>query len=497
VATSPITPPPGYSVEPDPSSSLPAGYSLEGADAPPPAAGPSMAMSQVDMLGNPIVEPHYASAPSTGGNPIVNTIGGAAVGMVKSAAQSVLPGPKNTAAINSTLGTAMPAHNDPRLQANGTAEMVGKTAEDIGEFVTGDEALKSLSLGKRALEAAGLAEKYEKASPFVRKAIEHTMNAIRQGTTAGVETAVKTGDVKQGAEAGVAAGATSGLLSLVGEGIGAGAKAVKGALGTPELPVLAKAPVLPEAPKAPGVTPSLENVPNAKTVEAVHAKIIQPNLQNGIKQVLSDAADEIGVPKPAGGSFRDSAKELGDSVFNRSKGTFSKIDEATNGEFTNVDNKIKNLNKEMRLKAGVNDAADQLMGQQKQILEGKMQDLLESAKQNGVDPKIVDSARADYRRAQALYDLDAQIKKATLATSDPSKQLTNIKGLYTRLNGLSDSGRLSEAVGVDKAKALLSHAEDSQSALEQMKQRVADVGKQAKGQVAEHEASLKAAQAEH
>jgi hypothetical protein len=295
---------------------------------------------------------------------------------------------------------------------------------------------------------------------------------MRQGGVAGAETTVKTGDVKQGAEAGLATAAGSVALGAVGET----AKAVKGALTLPKAPVPISAPVLPAA------------VADVKTV--------QPVLQSGIKKVLGDAADEIGVTKPSGTSFRDAAKELGDTVFGRSKNAFTKIDEVTNGEFTNVDNKIKNLNKEMRLKAGVNDAADQLMGQQKQVLESKMQDLLEAAKEKGVDPKIVDSARADYRRAQALYDLDAQIKKTTLSTADPAKQLTNIKSLYTRLNGLADSGRLEEAVGPEKAKALLGHAEESSNAVNQLKQKATETAAQTKKLLAEHEASVKKQTAE-
>jgi hypothetical protein len=82
---------------------------------------------------------------------------------------------------------------------------------------------------------------------------------------------------------------------------------------------------------------------------------------------------------------------------------------------------------------------------------------------------LVENARADWKQAHSLYDLDRQLKmsssgmrpelaKAGSATTpealDPTKA-------FTRLNRLYDSGRLQQAVGQDQAQLLLQHADSA------------------------------------
>ncbi len=203
---------------------------------------------------------------------------------------------------------------------------------------------------------------------------------------------------------------------------------------------------------------------------AIDVKSVQPALQNGVKEVLSKAADELGVSKPTA-PIRDVAKELGDSVLSKSKEEFAAIDKATNGEFTNIDRALENLNREIRTRAGISKDVDAALAARKVELEGNMQKAMDAAKAAGVDPAVVDAARGDYKRAQALYDLDGQIKRAVPYSTDPAAQQVNIKGLQTRMNKMLDSGRLGQAVGDEGAKQLMQHGEQAKAAAEQIAAR--------------------------
>lgn len=102
-------------------------------------------------------------------------------------------------------------------------------------------------------------------------------------------------------------------------------------------------------------------------------------------------------------------------------------------------------------------------------LEAAQDQVFEDAKAKGVDPKLVDEAKANYKRAQALYDLDSNIKKsvsgmrpnvgeAKQAAKNP--ETVDPKKLFGRINNLYDSGRLQEALGEQGADDLLEHVND-------------------------------------
>ena len=81
----------------------------------------------------------------------------------------------------------------------------GAGAEDIAEFIAGDEALKGLALGDKLLQVGKVADYYENASGFTKAAIEHGMNIMRQSALGAGLGGIKGG--QQGAEAGAIGGA--------------------------------------------------------------------------------------------------------------------------------------------------------------------------------------------------------------------------------------------------------------------------------------------------
>jgi len=305
--------------------------------------------------------------------------------------------------------------NDLATPTN-TAQKVGKTAEDVGEFVAGDEALKTLSLGKRALEAANLAEKYEKASPFVKAAIEHTMNAVRQGTVAGTQQTAKTGDVGAGLAAGGAAAASNVVvgpaLDLAGEGL--------------------------------------------KYVRAVKAfKDLPAALDKGISQTVSQKAVADGLKATTGTT---AAEHLADSALQyqtRAKAAYQMVDNAVNGELQPVQDKLRQINKAIKMSIDP-EVTDKLMAQQEHYQE-LFKDAIERAKANGVPDAedIIKKADQDYTKFRAQSDLSTRLQKAAgpNGAASPaglhvwSKQL----GTPKIVGGTS---RLAQALGPDGAEAV-------------------------------------------
>src|SRR5439155_26348996 len=101
----------------------------------------------------------------------------------------------------------------------------------------------------------------------------------------------------------------------------------------------------------------------------------------------------------------------------KSKDLFSTIDEATDGQLTNTQNKIRNVDLKLRGLTGTEEEGSALsestLTAQKQTLENHLEDLFNTAKQNGVAPETVDAAKSSWKQASALVDLDAQIKMST------------------------------------------------------------------------------------
>lgn len=309
-----------------------------------------------------------------------------------------------------------------------TTQKVGVGAESIAEALLGDEALKGLSLGDKLLKVGKVSEVYEKASPFVRAAIERGLNAARAGAVAGGETFGKSGDVGQAAKA-----------------------AGEGAVAAPVLET-----ALPVVGKAVGKVASTAG----DIWSTVTGKAIQDNLQTGLRSVLGDVADSASV-KPSASSVRDSAGSLADAVTKKAKGLFQTIDDATDGELTNVQNKIRNVDMKLRGIAGTDDAAEEKLLNQKSNLEESLDNVMELAKQNGVDPSVADNARASWKQASALNDLDTAVKGSTFGDSIHAPEVVNPKKLVDRLQKLDDNGRLQEAIGEDGADTLIGHAYDA------------------------------------
>jgi hypothetical protein len=396
VASSPVTPPPGYQIESAPQGgSLPPGYQIEGQGQP---AQPGI-MSKV--------------------GDVVNDVGLGAVKGVWDTASGVSSLLNKIPGVGETLApSAGVAAMKQTAQPTNTAQSVGKGAEDIGEFFLGDEALKGVSLGEKALKAAGLAEKYEKASPFVRKAIEHIMTGARAGTVAGTETTAKTGDVKQGLEAGAAAGAGGTALSAVGDALGSGLKYIQAAKAFKELPGA---------------------------------------LDKGLTETISQKAVADGLKATAGDT---AAEHLADSALQykeRAKQGYELVDNAVNGELQPIQDKLKATKKAISIQSNLDPEKADALKATKADLEKKLSETIAKAKANGVPDAedVIKKADADYNTFHAQSQLSTQLARKATETggASPAGMQTWARNLGTP-KVVGQTSRLEQALGKDGAEAV-------------------------------------------
>jgi len=297
--------------------------------------------------------------------------------------------------------------------ATNTGQVVGKSAEGLAEFVLGDEALKGASLTEKVAKLAKLSETYEKASPFVKTAIE---TAMRMGTVSGVETTAKTGDIGEGVEA-AGAGAALGLAT---EAAGAGAgKAVKYVRDL------------------------------YKPLETISS--VQPVLQDGIRSVLSDVAKDAEVEPPTSPSIRDAAVEVADGIRAKSQDVFQQLDKLSDGAFSDAQADASKYRGSLD-KAG-KDAYSEAIEKQDSIFD--------QFRSKFDDPAALDEAKQNWKQAMRLDDLSDQLQRSVQGSrpgiKGPAEQI-DAKGLDKRLNSLFNTGDLQEAVGEDNAHKLLDHS---------------------------------------
>jgi hypothetical protein len=110
--------------------------------------------------------------------------------------------------------------------------------------------------------------------------------------------------------------------------------------------------------------------------------------------------------------------------------------------------------------------------QKQNEIETSQAQLIEDMKEAGkVDPALADEARANYKKAQALYDMDSQVKMSTTGRAGVGKGVETVdpNKLAPRLHKLYDSGRLQQAVGDDRAATLIDHAETAQTGAHEIK----------------------------
>ncbi len=315
-----------------------------------------------------------------------------------------------------------------------TAGKAGALAENIAEFFGGDELLKGASLA----EKAGLLAKVTKLAeshPLIAKIIGHGLTSLRGGAVVTGQELAHGATPTQAIETGATAAGLGTVTGAAIEGAGVAKNAVK------------------QAYKA-----------------VLDTKSIQPVLQNGIRDTLANVAEDSGVVKSAAPSIRDVAEDTADAVYAKSKSQYQVLDDATGGRVQRFKDRLDNIRHSLDNLTGTEeDLAKEasLLKAQKET-EDAMQEAFNDAKAKGVPASLVDEANANFKKSQALYDLDKHLKMSasgmrpdigTAAAKNP--EAVDPSKMFSRMNRLYDSGRLQQAVGTQNAQSLLEHANNA------------------------------------
>ena len=209
---------------------------------------------------------------------------------------------------------------------------------------------------------------------------------------------------------------------------------------------------------------------------------IQPTLQGGIRDVWNNVAQAEGVPKPLPGiSVGEMGEQVADSIYARSKALYRQIDEATGGRFSGNEESLRAVNKDLRFVT--NDTEEQNLLIRKQRLEMQQDQMFDEAAKKGVSKDTVAKAKADFKKAQAIYDTNAQIQASTTGVRPNMRgsmavpEEVNPKTLMNRTNKLYNKGRLQEAIGEDNSADLIGHSAKAQKMARDVaaRQRVASI----------------------
>ena len=160
---------------------------------------------------------HLSGEDAGSGSGILDSLMGVGVGVAKGAAQTVQGGEK---LLNKVLPAShqIPIINEESTKNANAAQSVGGGAEDVMEFMAGDEALSGLAKAAKLVEAA---DKYPliaktlkaaKAHPVLAKMITEGTKSAVVGGAQGALKGAEEGDAAKGAEGGAVGGGVGGAV---------------------------------------------------------------------------------------------------------------------------------------------------------------------------------------------------------------------------------------------------------------------------------------------
>ncbi|MGA2857577.1 MAG: hypothetical protein ABSE40_11950 [Candidatus Sulfotelmatobacter sp.] len=191
----------------------------------------------------------------------------------------------------------------------------------------------------------------------------------------------------------------------------------------------------------------------------------QPELQAGLRKVAGAVTREAEVAAPKTPSIYKTVEEAAGNIYAKAKSQYAELDKATNGRVQRFADRLENIREQLNSLTGTEEDVDKeakLLKAQKET-EDAMQDAFKDARAQGVDPKLVDQASANFKQSQALYDLDTAIQRSTsgkplgVGRTKGLPETVDPKKLAPRITALWKSGRLQQAVGDENTADLMDY----------------------------------------
>jgi len=338
-------------------------------------------------------------------------------------------------------------------------QSAGTGIETVAEFLLGDEALKGLPLSERLATVSKVTKALE-SHPIISHIVDAGLRGLRGTAVGAVQGGVKSGgNATDAGEAGIGAG----LANLV----------------LPEIGMAAKA--------APRLAGALSDAMRGAE------RVVQPELQGSIRQILSDVAADHGITVPDQIAMRDHAEFVGQGIKAKASAIYRAIDDALEGtKFQSYDDQLSAVRKAIRTDTGIDhDYTGKLVERLNELTDAKAA-AQQKAIDAGINPDAFNQANAYWRQGSAVQDLSAKIRQSTTGLPENlmngSKAATNASGevvspvkLAPKVHALRDEGRLAEALNQSRADDLL-------RSVEAAKARTAQINATSKtlGTVAKH-----------
>lgn len=333
-------------------------------------------------------------------------------------------------------------------------ERVGQGTESIAEFIMGDAALKGLSTSEKLLQASK-AVKVIEDSPVLNRIFQAGVRAVRGGIVGTIQGGVKSGgDPSQAIAGGVGGAVGNALVPEAIDALKATPKAIKGAY-----------------------TAISEALQGAE-------KVVQPELQTGISNILKQVAAEHGITIPDGTAMRDAAEHVGQEIKNQASSIYSKIDDALGGtDFKSVNRQLDAAQRAFNADTGFDPDVTGRLIEHLNHLEDFKANLRQTAMQAGIPEDAFTQADKLWRQGSAMQDLSAKIRQSTTGLPDnlrdgsksanqANPEVVSPSKLVPKIHMLRDSGRLSQALTQDLSAA---RGNDLLRTVEAAKARSADI----------------------
>jgi hypothetical protein len=333
------------------------------------------------------------------------------------------------------------------LEPKTAGEKVGAFGENVLEFVAGDEVLKGLTAAEKYKTLSNVAKLLED-HPTIAKLAHHGLTALRQSVVGTAQSGLHGAGLSEALETGGITGGLSAGLGAAGEAIGALKPGIKEIAGE-TIPVRAS--------QEPGIARTAENAAGDSALQKFDVQQTQPAAKRAIGNVASDVANTARsrtVPNDSQAAisklqrimsagkvndFADAAK----AIKAEAQPVFRKLDDLTAGE----DMKFSDWQKSERsaLRRGDYEAATKARSAQENLLQ-KYSDHF--------DPNDLSTARANWRQASALEDIDSKLNtkgilqptpEALRKTGVPDPGVLNGKAFSKQILALRENGSLKAA----------------------------------------------------
>jgi hypothetical protein len=251
-----------------------------------------------------------------------------------------------------------------------------------------------------------------------------------------------------------------------GTGLSAGVSGLKTAAAettiAAEPAIAAEAGAEAAAPK----TGLITNVKNVAKQVAQGEKIAQPQAQEALRTGVRAGSTEAGVTAVQPPSLRAIVEEPIHSLDASAKAAYRQIDAAAGTDFKALNEKLSNTEYQIRQLTDTEEdvAKEAALEKARTATMDKIEAAKQQAIDNGVDPKLLDKADAQFKQARALEELEAKVFKNPNVVAGNAVRGTpetiNVDSAVKALQRLQDKeefggSRLEQALGKKGADDLL------------------------------------------